>query len=75
MIFTTRTRLPLLINKMAFSRLAQASNQEGKLLLAIQAYKRGQVLSIEKASALYTVPHSTLHDRLKDCTTRENAQL
>jgi hypothetical protein len=60
---------------MASSRLAQASNQEGKLLLAIQAYKRGQVSSIEKASALYTVPHSTLYDRLKGRMTRENAQL
>jgi predicted HTH domain antitoxin len=73
MLSTTRTRRLLLINKMASSRLAQASNQEGKILLAIQAYKRGQVSSIEKASALYTVPHSTLHDRLKGRTTRENA--
>jgi hypothetical protein len=30
---------------MAFSRLAQASNQEGKILLAIQAHKKGQISS------------------------------
>jgi hypothetical protein len=60
---------------MASSRLAQASNQEGKILLAIQAYKRGQISSIKKASALYSVPFTTLHDRLNSGITRENAQL
>jgi hypothetical protein len=58
---------------MSLSRLAQASNQEGKVLLAIQAYKRGQVKSLRKASALYTIPKSTLHNRSKGRTTRENA--
>jgi predicted HTH domain antitoxin len=47
---------------MASSRLAQASNQEGKILLAIQAYNQGQISSLRKASALYTIPNSTLHD-------------
>jgi uncharacterized protein (DUF2267 family) len=60
---------------MASSRLAQASNQEGKILLAIQAYKRGQISSIKKASALYSVPFTTLYDRLNGSITRENAQL
>jgi hypothetical protein len=57
------------------SQLLQASNQEGKILLAIQAYKRGQISSIKKVSALYSVPFTTLHDRLNGSTTRENAQL
>src|SRR5688572_17840516 len=60
---------------MASSRLAQASNQEGKILLAIQAYKQGQISSLRKASALYTVPNSTLHDRSNGRTTSENNQL
>jgi hypothetical protein len=45
---------------MASSRLAQAPNQEGKILLAIQAYKKGQVSNITKASALYSVPFTSL---------------
>jgi hypothetical protein len=60
---------------MASSRLAQASNQEGKILLAIQAYKRGQISSIKKASTLYSVPFTILYDRLNSSITRENAQL
>jgi hypothetical protein len=59
---------------MASSRLAQASNQEEKILLAIQAHKKGQISSFRKASALYTIPKSTLHARSKGRTTRENAQ-
>jgi hypothetical protein len=48
---------------MASARLAQAPNQEGKILLAIQAYKKGQISSLNKASALYSVPFSTLWQR------------
>jgi hypothetical protein len=59
---------------MASSRLAEASNQEGKIVLAIQAYKKGQISSLRKASALYAIPKSTLHDQSKGRTTRENAQ-
>jgi hypothetical protein len=53
---------------------ARASNQEGRVLLALQAYKRGQVSSLRKASVLYTVPFSSLQDRYRGRTTRENAQ-
>jgi hypothetical protein len=60
---------------MATSRLAQASNQEGKVLLAIQAHNQGQISSLRKASALYTVPFTTLQNRYYGRTTRENAQL
>jgi predicted HTH domain antitoxin len=59
---------------MATSRLTQSSNQEGKILLAIQAYKKGQISSLNKASALYSVPFSTLWYRIHGRTTRENAQ-
>jgi hypothetical protein len=37
---------------MSTSRFAQASNQEGRILLAIQAHKACQVSSLDKASAL-----------------------
>jgi hypothetical protein len=59
---------------MTSSRLAQASNHEGKILLAIQAYKRGQISSIKKASALYSVPFTSLWHRIHGRTTRQNAQ-
>jgi predicted HTH domain antitoxin len=39
-----------------------ASNKEGKILLAIQAYKRGQISSLQKAAALYAVPLVTLYN-------------
>jgi predicted HTH domain antitoxin len=45
---------------MASSRLAQASNQEGKILLAIQAYKKNQVSSLNKAATLYSISYPTL---------------
>jgi hypothetical protein len=44
---------------MSTSGFAQASNQEGRILLAIQAYKAHQVSSLRKASALYSVPPVT----------------
>ncbi|KAL1960690.1 hypothetical protein VTO42DRAFT_6520 [Malbranchea cinnamomea] len=52
----------------------QTSNQEEKIQLAIQAYQRGQVRSLRKASALYSVPFTTLRDRYNGRATRENAQ-
>jgi predicted HTH domain antitoxin len=59
---------------MSSTRFSQASQQEGKILLAIQALKRGQISSLQRASALFSVPHSTLHDRLHGHTTQENTQ-
>ena len=56
-------------------RRRQTSNQEGKILLAIQAFKSGQISSIRKAAALYDVPYTTLQNRLNGRTTRENSQL
>ena len=53
----------------------QASNQEEKILLAIQAFNFGQISSIRKAAALYNVPYTTLQNRLNGRTTRENSQL
>ena len=35
--------------------------QEGRITLAITAYKNGQIPSINKAAALFNVPRLTLH--------------
>ena len=59
---------------MSSSQSAQVSNQEEKILLAIQAYKKDQISSIHKASVLFAVPFSTLQDWLSDRTTCENSQ-
>ncbi len=40
------------------------SGQDGRLELAIQAVKNGQIISIQKAAQLYDIPRSTLRDRL-----------
>jgi predicted HTH domain antitoxin len=59
---------------MASSRLAQASNQEGKILLAIQAYKKNQVSSLNKAATLYGISYPSLWHRFHGRTTQENVQ-
>ena len=38
--------------------------QEGKLLLAISALKKQEISSVRQAARVYTVPESTLRDRL-----------
>jgi len=51
-----------------------STNPEGRILLAIQAIKRGQIQSIRVAAESYDVPWETLRDRLngkparRDCT-------
>jgi hypothetical protein len=39
--------------------------QEGRILLAIQAFKNQEISSIREAARHYTIPRSTLQDRLK----------
>ena len=46
--------------------------QEGRLELAISAYKNKQILSIREAACLYNVPYPTLVHRLNGCTARVN---
>jgi hypothetical protein len=38
------------------------SNQEGRILLAIQALKLGQFQSVQAAAKVYDIPRSTLRD-------------
>ena len=39
--------------------------QEGRIILAIAAYKNGQIPSINRAAALYNVPQPTLYHHIK----------
>jgi len=39
--------------------------QEGRILLAIQAIEKGDVLSIRRAAHYFNVPYTTLHQRLR----------
>ncbi len=41
----------------------KAIEQEGRILLALQAYKKGQIKSLRAAAQLYDVPKSTLYTR------------
>jgi predicted HTH domain antitoxin len=45
------------------------TEQEGRILLAIQALKKQENLSIREAARIYDIPNSTLHHRVKG---REN---
>jgi predicted HTH domain antitoxin len=53
----------------------QASNQEGRLILAINAYETKQISSIRAAAKAYDVSPSSLAHRIRGRTTRENSQL
>ena len=48
----------------------QSLHQEGRILLAIQAIKRGQIRSILAAAKLYDVHYTTLRARLKGRSAR-----
>jgi hypothetical protein len=48
--------------------------QEGRLLLALQAYQKGQIQSIPQAAATYNVDHTTLMHRLKGRVARVDAR-
>ena len=59
---------------MSTTKGSQASYQEGRILLAIQALKKDQILSIRAAARSYGIPHTTLVDRLHGCPTRKDSQ-
>ena len=50
------------------------TQQEGRLTLAIQAYRTGQFKSIRRAAAAYNVRHQRLSDRLNNITFRPVTQ-
>ena len=41
------------------------TEQEGRILLAIQAIKKQEKLSIREAARIYDIPHTTLYARLR----------
>jgi hypothetical protein len=57
---------------MAPPHQALPSNQEGRILLAIQALKLGQLQSIRAAAKAYDVPYSTLSTRLHGIACRRD---
>jgi hypothetical protein len=52
---------------------AQSSNQEGRILLAIDAIKNGHLKSIRQAAASYDVPRATIQRRIHGMTPRRDS--
>ena len=52
---------------------AQSSNQEGRILLAINAIKQGQFQSVRAAAASYDIPRTTLRDRIHGMASRRDS--
>ena len=58
---------------MATPTQAQPSNQEGRIILAIEALKEGNIKSIRAAAMSYDVPFESLHTRLNGVTSRRDS--
>jgi hypothetical protein len=52
---------------------AKSSNQEGRILLAIQAIKQGNCQTVQAAAVSYDVPRTTLRDRIHGMTSRRDS--
>ena len=52
---------------------AQSSNQEDRILLAINAIKQGQFQSVRAAAASYDIPRTTLRDRIHGMASRRDS--
>jgi hypothetical protein len=50
------------------------TEQEGRVLLAIQAIKNKEISSIAHAARTFEVPRSTLRGRLSGCIERANSR-
>jgi hypothetical protein len=48
---------------------------EDRIQLAVEALHSGQIRSIRKAAAVFDIPKSTLHERVKGSTTRQESQV
>ena len=51
---------------------SQFSQIEGRIVLAIQAFKRGQFKSLRAATKSYDVPYSTVRDRINGRPSRRD---
>ena len=49
------------------------SNKEGRVLLAIQAIRQGQIESMKVAAATYEIPHSALCRRMDGIASRRDS--
>ena len=58
---------------MATPTQAKSSNQEGRILLAIQSIKQGHIQSIRAAAMSYDVPEATLRRRAHGITSRRDS--
>jgi hypothetical protein len=58
---------------MSLLNQALPSNQEGRILLAIQAVKLGQFQSVQAAAKSYDIPRSTLRHRLNGMASRRDS--
>ena len=45
-----------------------SQSQEARILLAIQAIRTNQQMSIRRTTKTYNVPQTSLRNRMKDCT-------
>ena len=52
---------------------AKLSNQEGRILLAIQSIKEGHIQSIRASAMSYDVPYTTLYERLNGKAPRRDS--
>lgn len=48
--------------------------QEGRILLAISALKEEEISNIREAARIYNIPRSTLQDRLREKTFRNESR-
>ena len=53
---------------------SQFSQKEGRIALAIQAFKRGQFKSLKAATESYDVPYSTVRDRVNGYPSRRDSR-
>jgi hypothetical protein len=57
---------------MAQPNSVQLAQKEGRIALAIQAFKQGHISSLRATAKAYDVPESTLRDRVKGIPARRD---
>ncbi|KAF2188421.1 hypothetical protein K469DRAFT_95459 [Zopfia rhizophila CBS 207.26] len=62
--------MPIAINAMPPKQDLEAIHKEGRLVLAVNAYRKGQITSVKQAAAIYRVNADTLRRRLNGAPAR-----
>jgi hypothetical protein len=65
---------PLIQINMPLPNNLQLGQKEGRMALALQAYKQGQFSSLRATASAYDVPESTLQSRVKGVSTRRDLE-